>query len=67
MTACQYAYVDWYTAQKAKKIEAYCAKWKNKCMVEITPEYLVVEDAFALPALKLAFVDEITSHHVLAE
>ena len=39
-------YVDWYTARKAKRIEAYCAKWKNKCMVEITSDHLVVDDEY---------------------
>ena len=39
-------YVDWYTARKAKSIEAYCAKWKNKCMVEITSDHLVVDDEY---------------------
>ena len=46
-------FVDWYTAQKAKKIEAYCAKWKNKCMVETTPEHLVVDDEFKVHRSKL--------------
>ena len=39
-------YVDWYTARKAKRIEAYCAKWKNKCMVEVTSDHLVVDDEY---------------------
>ena len=39
-------YVDWYTARKAKRIEAYCAKWKNKCMVEITSDHLVVDHEY---------------------
>ena len=39
-------YVDWYTARKAKRIEAYCAKWKNKCIVEITSDHLVVDDEY---------------------
>ena len=39
-------YVYWYTARKAKRIEAYCAKWKNKCMVEITSDHLVVDDEY---------------------
>ena len=48
-------YVDWYTARKAKRIEAYCAKWKNKCMVEITSDHLVVDDEYRVHRSNLIY------------
>ena len=37
-------FVDRYTAYTVPVLDAYCAQWRNKCTVEITDEYLIVDD-----------------------
>ena len=36
-------FVDRYTAYTVPVLDAYCAQWRNKCTVEITDEYLIVD------------------------
>ena len=36
-------FVNAYTNKEAPVLEAYCAKWRNKCLVEVTDTELVVD------------------------
>ena len=37
------SFVNAYTNKEAPVLEAYCAKWRNKCLVEVTDTELVVD------------------------